>query len=148
MLPEPMIPMSMVMSFRSADHAADSQSAAPLPRACSVAAEHLPDLAHNRRMPGSTAAPSTRPCLHFLCGKAGAGKSRVAAGIAASEQAFLISEDVWLARLFGDQMHTFDDYRRLSLRLRTVVGPLAVEILQGGRSVVLDFPANTKPVRA
>src|SRR4051794_24900194 len=93
--------------------------------------------------------PSPPPtCLHFLCGKAGAGKSTIATSLAASEQALLICEDVWLARLYGDQMRTFDDYRRFSLRLRTVVGPLAVDVLRSGRSVVLDVPANTKATRA
>jgi predicted kinase len=87
-------------------------------------------------------------CLHFFCGKAGAGKSTVARTVAAAEHATLICEDVWLARLYGDQMRTFDDYQRFAQRLRTVVGPLVVELLQSGRSVVLDFPANTKGSRA
>ena len=85
--------------------------------------------------------------LHFFCGKAGAGKSTLARAIAESEQATLISEDVWLSRLYGEQMQTFDDYKRLSLRLKTVVGPLAVELLRTGRNVVLDFPANTRIAR-
>ena len=88
------------------------------------------------------------PCLHFFCGKAGAGKSTLAKSVAASQNAFLISEDVWLARLYGDQMHTFEDYRRFAQRLKTVVGPLVIDLLQSGRSVVLDFPANTKAARA
>lgn len=87
------------------------------------------------------------PTLHFLCGKAGAGKSTRAKSVAAANDALLISEDVWLARLYGDQMHTFDDYRRFSQRLKTVVGPLVVDLLKSGRSVVLDFPANTKAGR-
>lgn len=90
---------------------------------------------------------TSRGRLHFFCGKAGAGKSTLARAIAGSEQATLISEDVWLSRLYGEQMQTFDDYRRLSLRLRTVVGPLAVELLRTGRNVVLDFPANTRIAR-
>lgn len=90
----------------------------------------------------------THACLHFFCGKAGAGKSTVAKSLAAAEQAILISEDVWLVRLYGDQMHTFDDYKRFSQRLKAVVGPLAIELLQSGRAVVLDFPANTKATRA
>jgi len=85
--------------------------------------------------------------LHFFCGKAGAGKSTLARKIAEPEQATLISEDVWLSRLYGDEMQTFDDYKRLSLRLKTVVGPLVVELLRTGRNVVLDFPANTKMAR-
>lgn len=90
---------------------------------------------------------TAKACLHLFCGKAGAGKSTLAQSVAATEGAVLISEDVWLARLYGDQMHTFDDYRRCSLRLRTVVEPLAVDLLRGGRSVVLDFPANTRASR-
>lgn len=91
---------------------------------------------------------NARPCLHFFCGKAGAGKSTLAQDVAAREQAFLVSEDVWLARLYGDQMHTFDDYRRFSQRLRTVVEPLVIDLLRSGRNVVLDFPANTVAGRA
>jgi len=91
---------------------------------------------------------STGVCLHFFCGKAGAGKSTVARAVAQSAQATLISEDVWLARLYADQMQTFEDYRRLSVRLKTVVGPLVVELLRSGRNVVLDFPANTRVSRA
>lgn len=45
-------------------------------------------------------------------------------------------------------MQTFEDYRRLSVRLRTVVGPLVAQLLGSGRSVVLDFPANTRASRA
>jgi predicted kinase len=95
-------------------------------------------------MPDSV--PASR-CLHFFCGKAGAGKSTLALAIAESEHATLISEDVWLSRLYGDQMQTFDDYRRLSQRLKTVAGPLAVDLLHAGRNVVLDFPANTRAAR-
>jgi predicted kinase len=47
---------------------------------------------------------TTGACLHFFCGMAGAGKSTVARAVAQSAQATLISEDVWLARLYGDQM--------------------------------------------
>ena len=91
---------------------------------------------------------SAPPTLHFLCGKAGAGKSTVAARLAASRHAILVCEDVWLARLFGDRMHTFDDYRQFAQRLKTVVGPLVVDLLRAGCSVVLDCPANTRAARA
>lgn len=87
------------------------------------------------------------PTLHFLCGKAGAGKSTIAKMLAKDHEAILICEDVWLMRLYGDQMRTFDDYKSFAQRLKTVVGPLAIELLASGRSVVLDFPANTKASR-
>ena len=87
------------------------------------------------------------PVLHFLCGKAGAGKSTIAKHLAQVHDAILICEDIWLTRLFGEQMKTLDDYRRFAQQLKTVVGPLAVDILKSGRSVVLDFPANTQATR-
>jgi predicted kinase len=89
-----------------------------------------------------------RATLHFFCGKAGAGKSTIARELAAAEGAILLCEDVWLARLHGEEMKTFEDYRRFSQRLRTVVGPLATDLLRGGCSVVLDFPGNTRAARA
>ncbi|RZS41900.1 AAA domain-containing protein [Limnobacter thiooxidans] len=33
---------------------------------------------------------------HFFCGKAGAGKTTLALGLARDQQAILISEDIWL----------------------------------------------------
>jgi predicted kinase len=91
---------------------------------------------------------TARPTLHFFCGKAGAGKSTLAARLAHEQDAILLSEDLWLLRLYADQLKTFDDYIRLSRQLKTVVGPLAVQMLQAGQSVVLDFQANTRTGRA
>lgn len=82
-----------------------------------------------------------------MCGKAGAGKSTLAASLAAQHAATLITEDIWMVRLFGDQMKTFDDYLRFAPRVRSVVGPLTVDLLGAGRNVVLDFPANTRVSR-
>jgi len=87
------------------------------------------------------------PTLHFLCGKAGAGKSTLAKVLAKENAAVLISEDIWLIRLFGDQMKTFDDYFRFSEKLKNVVGPYVTDLLRLGNNVVLDFPANTKNSR-
>ncbi len=89
----------------------------------------------------------TPATLHFFCGKAGAGKSTVATGLAQHHSSILLSEDVWLLALYGDEMRTFDDYVRYSKRLKTVVGPLVVDLLRSGQSVVLDFQANTKAGR-
>jgi predicted kinase len=89
---------------------------------------------------------SSSACLHLLCGKAGAGKSTLATALAAEHKAILIAEDVWLIRLYGP-MKTFDDYRTYSQRAKTVVGPLVVDLLRLGQSVVLDCPANTKSSR-
>ena len=89
---------------------------------------------------------SSSASLHLLCGKAGAGKSTLAAALAAEHKALLIAEDVWLIRHYGP-MKTFDDYRKYSERARTVVGPLVVDLLRLGQTVVLDYPANTKSSR-
>ncbi len=88
------------------------------------------------------------PTLHFMCGKAGAGKSTLAASLARETGAMLLIEDVWMTRLFGDQMQVFDDYIRFSRKLKTVIGPLTIDLLRRGHSVVLDFQANTRAGRA
>ncbi len=89
-------------------------------------------------------APAT---LHFFCGKAGAGKSTLSQRLAGQHGALLLSEDVWLSRLYGDELRGFDDYVRCSQRLKTVVAPLVVDVLASGRTVVMDFQANTRSRR-
>jgi predicted kinase len=81
--------------------------------------------------------------LYLISGKIGAGKSTLAKELAARPATLLISEDHWTSHLFGDQLKTMDDYRRLSARLRAAMAPHIVAILRTGLSVVLDFPANT-----
>lgn len=95
-----------------------------------------------------SARMSVEATLHFFCGKAGAGKTTIATRIAADYSATLLSEDIFMTRLFGDQMKTFDDYIRLSRKLRDVIGPLAIDLLTSNRSVVLDFQGNTKVARS
>ena len=90
---------------------------------------------------------NSQPTLHFMCGKAGAGKSTVAAKLATAHNAIVLCEDVFLARLFAPEMNTFDDYLRYSKRLKTVIEPLVVDLLLARQSVVLDFPANTMALR-
>ena len=90
---------------------------------------------------------SASASLHLLCGKAGAGKSTLARALAAEHQAVLIAEDVWLVRLYGP-MKTFDDYRTYSQRARSVVGPLVVDLLRLGQTVVLDHPATNRSSRS
>lgn len=96
--------------------------------------------------PAAHPTKHSRATLHLLCGKAGAGKSTLATALAAEHKALLIAEDVWLIRHFGP-MKSFDDYRTYSLRAKTVVGPLVVELLALGLNVVLDYPANTRSSR-
>ena len=86
--------------------------------------------------------------LHLLCGKIGAGKSTLAAALAAGPATLLVGEDHWTSTLFPEELKTIDDYRRLSARLRAAMAPHIVAILRLGLSVVLDFPANTPTQRA
>ena len=84
-----------------------------------------------------------RPTLHLLCGKIAAGKSTLAARLAAESAAVLIRDDDWLATLYPGEIAALEDYVRCSRRLREAIGPLVVALLGTGVSVVLDFPANT-----
>ncbi len=85
--------------------------------------------------------------LHMICGKIAAGKSTLAANLAARPATIRISEDAWLSCLYKDEQKTIEDYVRNSRRLREVMGDHVVTLLQAGLSVVLDFPANTPASR-
>ena len=87
------------------------------------------------------------PVLHLLCGKIAAGKSTLAARLAAPAGTILLSEDAWLEALFSDQMTSIADYVRCTEKLRTILGPHVSALLEAGVSVVLDFPANTVETR-
>lgn len=87
------------------------------------------------------------PVLHFMCGKVAAGKSTLAHSLSQDPHAVLLSEDRWLAPLFGDQMTSLGDYARCSGRLRTAMTPHIRDLLDTGLTVVLDFAANTRDQR-
>lgn len=91
---------------------------------------------------------SSSPVLHLLCGKIASGKSTLAAALADNPGCVLISEDAWLARLYGQEMQSVTDYVRYAARLREAMQPHLVALLRAGVSVVLDFPANTVENRA
>lgn len=90
----------------------------------------------------------SRATLHMLCGKIAAGKSTLTAELSLLPATIVISEDFWLSRLFGPEMHDVADYVRCAQRLREVIGPHVQQLLRLGLSVVLDFPANTIATRA
>ncbi|WP_339450892.1 AAA family ATPase [Pseudomonas sp. JAI120] len=83
------------------------------------------------------------PTLHLLCGKIASGKSTLAKTLVAEHAAILLSEDTWLSRLYPGEILSIADYLRCAQRIRGVVGPLVVSLLESGVNVVLDFPANT-----
>lgn len=80
--------------------------------------------------------------MHFLCGKMAAGKSTLSKKLAAEHGAILICEDLWLSRLYGNEIRTFDDYLKYAARLKEVLEPHLLDLLKQGNSVVLDFPGN------
>ena len=93
----------------------------------------------------STPAP---PTLHLVCGKIASGKSTLTSQLAQAPQTVRISEDSLLAQLYPGQIASLADYAACAARLRVAVAPLALQLLQAGVSVVLDFPANTPASRA
>ncbi|OAJ48759.1 AAA family ATPase [Pseudomonas marginalis] len=83
------------------------------------------------------------PTLHLLCGKIASGKSTLATRLAAEHAAIVLSEDHWLATLYPGEIRAIADYLSCAQRIRGVLGPLVINMLQSGVNVVLDFPANT-----
>ncbi len=88
------------------------------------------------------------PTLHLICGKIASGKSSLARSLGGTAGTVVISEDVWLSKLYGDRMSSLTDFVRYSGLLRDVMHPHVVGLLQAGVSVVLDFQANTLDSRA
>jgi predicted kinase len=87
--------------------------------------------------------PQSLPTLHSVCGKAASGKSTLTAELGKQAHTVVISEDDWLAALYGDEMTSLQDYVRCSARLQAAMGPHVSAVLRSGVSVVLDFQANT-----
>lgn len=85
--------------------------------------------------------------LHMVCGKIASGKSTLTARLANAQRTVLISEDVWIARLYPDEIHTLAYYVRCAARLKTVLTEHIQSLLSAGVSVVLDFPFNTTNTR-
>jgi predicted kinase len=81
--------------------------------------------------------------LHLITGKIAAGKSTLSATLAAETGGLVLAEDPWLATLYPAQITSLEDYRRESNRLRVAIGPLIVDLLRRGLTIILDFPANT-----
>jgi predicted kinase len=78
-----------------------------------------------------------------MCGKIASGKSTLAKSLTEEHRALVLSEDQWLSRLYPEQIQSVADYLRCARQIRGVLGPLVIDVLSAGVSVVLDFPANT-----
>ena len=75
------------------------------------------------------------------------GKSTLALQIAAEKNALLLCEDQILAGLYPDEIVDVQGYSVRARKVRTVFQPVVEAILNGGLSVVMDFPANTAEQR-
>ncbi|MEB3177783.1 MAG: ATP-binding protein [Nostocaceae cyanobacterium] len=91
---------------------------------------------------------TTKPTLHFLCGKLASGKTTLARQIATENHAILISEDIWLSKLFPGEISSLSDYINYSSRFRNAIAPHAESLLRHGMSVVFDFAGNVPKHRS
>jgi len=86
--------------------------------------------------------------LYFMCGKMGAGKSTLAKELAITHVAVLLSEDELLRHLYPQEVVDLASYVSLSGRIKRALTEHICALLRQGKSVVLDFPANTVGQRA
>ena len=86
--------------------------------------------------------------LLFLCGKMAAGKSTLAKELAERQNAVLLAQDEFVARLFPGEIVDIASFVKYSTRLKDALAPHICSLLSRGVSVVLDFPGNTRNQRA
>jgi|SRR6185437_3127080 len=90
----------------------------------------------------TTSSNAAGGVLHFMCGRAGAGKSTLAHKIRSDRHAVLFCEDQWLLHLF-DGAPTLEAYVERRARIRKLLEEHVPPILAAGHSVVFDFGGNT-----
>jgi len=86
--------------------------------------------------------------LTFFCGKMGSGKSTMAYKLAEDIDTILISEDEWLNAFYPKEIHDLKDYLEYSARIKPLLTPHVIDILNSGVSIVMDFPGNTTKQRS
>lgn len=86
--------------------------------------------------------------LHYVYGLPGAGKTTLARELARTARGVAFCEDEWVAGLVTAPIASLDEYVDLSRRIRALIGPLAVRLLELGVPVAFDFAGNTPGHRA
>jgi len=84
--------------------------------------------------------------LHFICGKAGAGKTTLARELGRTVPAIVFVEDEWIDTL-GFEIKSLRDFGVASGRVRKLIAALAGDLLRLGVNVVFDFAGNTRQHR-
>ncbi len=86
--------------------------------------------------------------LYLFCGKMAAGKSTFASDLSQRNNLLLLSEDDMLGKLYPAEIVDVPGYVSRSGRLKSTIENLIVQLLSGGASIAMDFPANTESQRA
>ena len=84
--------------------------------------------------------------LHFICGKAGAGKTTLARELGRTLPAVVFVEDEWIDTL-GFEIKSLAEFRVASIKVRKLISSLTRDLLRLGVSVVFDFAGNTRKDR-
>ena len=79
--------------------------------------------------------------LHFICGKAGAGKTTLARELGRTLPAVVFVEDAWIDTL-GFEIKS-GGFRVASIKVRKLIASLTSDLLRMDVSVVFDFAGNT-----
>jgi predicted kinase len=89
-----------------------------------------------------------QPTVHLLCGLPGAGKTTLARQLEAQVPAVRFSLDEWMLRLFPDLHFSSGAYGGLAENCKLLVWDTALQVLQSGTDVVLDWNQWSRGRRA